>query len=163
MSKIQKMKIVLLTIGKTKQQYLIDGFYKYQKRLEHYNPFEIIEILSVRKKKNLGDLQLKKEEGKMILEKLKPSDHLVLLDHNGKEFNSPGFAKRLQDWMLSGKKRLVFVIGGPYGFSQDVYDRAQEKLSLSRMTFSHQMVRLFFVEQIYRAYTILNNEPYHND
>ena len=99
----------------------------------------------------------------MILKQLKPSDHLILLDEKGKSFNSPNFAKKLQSWMLNGKKRLVFVIGGAYGFSEDLYCRKHERLSLSKMTFSHQMVRLFFVEQIYRAYTILNNEPYHHN
>ena len=98
----------------------------------------------------------------MMLKQINTSDHLVLLDDKGNDFSSPIFAEKLQQWMLSGKKRLVFVVGGAYGFSQQVYDRGNEKLSLSRMTFSHQMVRLFFVEQLYRGYTILNNEPYHH-
>ena len=99
----------------------------------------------------------------LIFQQLQPSDHLVLLDDKGKDFTSSKFAEKLQAWMLSGKKRLVFVVGGAYGFSEQVYQRGNEKLSLSKMTFSHQMVRLFFVEQIYRGYTILNNEPYHHE
>ena len=98
----------------------------------------------------------------MILKQINTFDYLVLLDDQGNDFSSPRFAEKLQKWMLSGKKRLVFVVGGAYGFSQQVYDRGNKKLSLSKMTFSHQMVRLFFVEQLYRGYTILNNEPYHH-
>ena len=162
MPKIQKMKIVLLSIGKTNEQYLIEGISQYQKRLKHYIQFEMLEIPNIKKAKNFSNTELMKREGNLILKQLQSSDHLVLLDDKGKDFTSPKLSEKLQSWMLSGKKRLVFVIGGAYGFSEDVYARGDEKLSLSRMTLSHQMVRLFFIEQIYRGYTILNNEPYHH-
>ena len=157
------MKIVLLAIGKTNEQYLIDGISQYQKRLQYYTQFEMFEILNIKNAKNLSNIELMKKEGELILKQLQASDYLVLLDNKGKVFRSSAFADKLQGWMLSGKKRLVFVVGGAYGFSEDVYARGNEKLSLSKMTFSHQMVRLFFVEQIYRGYTILNNEPYHHE
>ena len=156
------MKIVLLAIGKTNQQYLIDGITEYQKRLQHYIQFEILEISNIKNTKNLSDSELMKKEGELILNQIQPSDYLVLLDDKGKSFTSTKFSKKLQGWMLSGKKRLIFVIGGAYGFSDSVYSRGNEKLSLSEMTFSHQMVRLFFIEQLYRGYTILNHEPYHH-
>ena len=156
------MKIVLLTIGKTSEKYLIEGIAQYQKRLKHYTQFEMLEILSIKNARNFSNYELMKKEGELILKQLQISDHLVLLDDKGKDFTSPKFSEKLQNWMLSGKKRLVFVVGGAYGFSEQVYARGNEKLSLSKMTFSHQMVRLFFIEQIYRGYTILNNEPYHH-
>ena len=156
------MKIVLLTIGNTSEKYLIEGISQYQKRLKHYTQFEMLEILNIKNAKNFSNAELMKKEGELILKQLQSSDHLVLLDDKGKDFTSPKFSEKLQSWMLSGKKRLVFVVGGAYGFSEEVYARGNEKLSLSKMTFSHQMVRLFFVEQIYRGYTILNNEPYHH-
>ena len=156
------MKIVLLTIGKTSEKYLIEGIAQYQKRLKHYAHFEMIEILNIKNAQNFSSAELMKKEGELILKQLQRSDHLVILDDKGKDFTSPKFSEKLQNWMLSGKKRLVFVVGGAYGFSEQVYSRGNEKLSLSKMTFSHQMVRLFFVEQIYRGYTILNNEPYHH-
>ena len=161
--KIQKMKIVLITIGKTNKKYLIEGISDYQKRLKHYTNFERIEIANIKNAKNFSESELMKKEGELILKQIKNSDHLVLLDDKGKDFTSQKFAQKLQQWMLSGKKRLVFVVGGAYGFSEEIYKRGNEKLSLSKMTFSHQMVRLFFVEQIYRGYTILNNEPYHHE
>ena len=157
------MKIVLLAIGKTKEQYLIEGISQYQKRLHHYTQFELLEIPNIKNTNNLSDAELLTKEGELILQQLQPSDHVVLLDDKGKDFTSSKFAEKLQGWMLSSKKRLVFVVGGAYGFSEQVYQRGNEKLSLSKMTFSHQMVRLFFVEQIYRGYTILNNEPYHHE
>ena len=157
------MKIVLITIGKTNEKYLIDGISNYQKRLKHYINFEMTEIVNIKNTKNLSELELMKKEGELIIKQIQSSDHLVLLDDKGKDFTSPKFAQKLQQWMLSGKKRLVFVVGGAYGFSEEVYQRGNEKISLSKMTFSHQMVRLFFVEQIYRGYTILNNEPYHHE
>ena len=161
--KIQKMKIVLITIGKTNEKYLIEGISDYQKRLKHYTNFERIEIANIKNAKNFSESELMKNEGELILKQIQNSDHLVLLDDKGKDFTSQKFAQKLQQWMLSGKKRLVFVVGGAYGFSDEIYKRGNEKLSLSKMTFSHQMVRLFFVEQIYRGYTILNNEPYHHE
>ena len=161
--KIQKMKIVLITIGKTNEKYLIEGISDYQRRLKHYTNFDMIEIVHFKNAKNFSESELMQKEGELILKQIKNSDHLVLLDDKGKDFTSQKFAQKLQQWMLSGKKRLVFVVGGAYGFSEEIYKRGNEKLSLSKMTFSHQMVRLFFVEQIYRGYTILNNEPYHHE
>ena len=160
--KVQKMKIVLVVVGKTNEKYLIEGISDYQKRLKHYAKFQIVEIPNIKNSKNFSETELIKKEGEMILKQINNSDYLVLLDDKGNDFISPKFAEKLQQWMISGKKRLVFVVGGAYGFSQEVYNRGNEKLSLSRMTFSHQMVRLFFVEQLYRGYTILNNEPYHH-
>ncbi|MEJ6748301.1 MAG: 23S rRNA (pseudouridine(1915)-N(3))-methyltransferase RlmH [Flavobacteriales bacterium] len=157
------MKIVLITIGKTNEKYLIEGISDYQKRLKHYTNFERIEIANIKNAKNFSESELMKKEGELILKQIQNSDHLVLLDDKGKDFTSQKFAQKLQQWMLSGKKRLVFVVGGAYGFSDEIYKRGNEKLSLSKMTFSHQMVRLFFVEQLYRGYTILNNEPYHHE
>ncbi len=157
------MKIVLLTIGKTSEKYLIEGFSQFQTRLRHYCSFEIIEIPNIKNAKNLSISELIKKEGKLILKTLQDTDYILLLDEKGKNYLSVEFSKRLQNWMTGGKKCLVFVVGGAYGFSDEVYKRANEKISLSKMTFSHQMVRLFFVEQLYRAYTILRNEPYHHD
>ncbi|MGY8950502.1 MAG: 23S rRNA (pseudouridine(1915)-N(3))-methyltransferase RlmH [Flavobacteriales bacterium] len=157
------MKIVLITIGKTNEKYLIEGISDYQKRLKHYTNFERIEIANIKNAKNFSESELMKKEGELILKQIQNSDHLVLLDDKGKDFTSQKFSQKLQQWMLSGKKRLVFIVGGAYGFSDEIYKRGNEKLSLSKMTFSHQMVRLFFVEQIYRGYTILNNEPYHHE
>ena len=163
MPKIQKMKIVLFVVGKTKEKYLLEGIYKYQRRIMNYINFEICEIPNIKNTKNISNSDLMKKEGDLILKKIQNSDYLILLDEKEKMFSSSSFAKKIQSWMLSGKKTIVFVIGGAYGFSQDIYNRANEKISLSRLTFSHQMVRLFFVEQLYRGYTILNNEPYHHE
>ena len=157
------MKIVFLSIGKTNKKYLIEGISLYQNRLNHYTSFEMIEIPNIKKSKNLTKLELMKKEGDLILKNILNSDHLVLLDDKGKEYNSIKFSEKIQNWMLSGKKRIIFNIGGSYGFSNDVYQRGNEKISLSKMTFSHQMVRLFFLEQLYRGYSILNNEPYHHE
>ena len=157
------MKIVLFVVGKTKEKYLLEGMYKYQRRIMNYINFEICEIPNIKKTKNISNSDLMQKEGDLILKKLQSSDYLILLDEKEKMFSSSSFAKKIQSWMLSGKKRIVFVIGGAYGFYEDIYSRANEKISLSRLTFSHQMVRLFFVEQLYRGYTILNNEPYHHE
>ena len=157
------MKIVLFVVGKTKEKYLLEGIYQYQRRIMNYINFEICEIPNIKNTKNISNSDLMKKEGDLILKKIQNSDYLILLDEKEKMFSSSSFAKKIQSWMLSGKKTIVFVIGGAYGFSQDVYNRANEKISLSRLTFSHQMVRLFFVEQLYRGYTILNNEPYHHE
>lgn len=156
------MTIKLLTIGKTdnKQlQILIDD---YTKRLSHYIKFEFEIIPDLKKAKHLSEVQQKQKEGELILAKLSNTDVLILLDENGKQFDSVAFSSYLQKHMNSGIKRLVFVIGGPYGFSEEVYKKANSKISLSKMTFSHQMVRLFVVEQLYRGFTILRNEPYHH-
>lgn len=157
------MKITLLVIGKTDAGYFIDAVGEYQKRLEHYIPFDIQVIPDIKNTKNLTTDQQKEKEGELILKNLQAGDYLVLLDERGKEFSSIQFATYIEKKTHTVSKRLVFVIGGPYGFSQAVYDKANEKLTLSRMTFSHQMVRLIFVEQLYRAMTILNNEPYHHE
>ncbi|MDR1882091.1 MAG: 23S rRNA (pseudouridine(1915)-N(3))-methyltransferase RlmH [Prevotella sp.] len=157
------MKIILLVIGKTDTSYFIDAVGEYQKRLERYIPFEIQVIPDIKNAGSLGPEQQKYKEGELILKNLQASDHLVLLDDKGKEYTSMQFAAYIEKKMHTAAKRLVFLTGGPYGFSQPVYDKANEKLSLSRMTFSHQMVRLIFAEQLYRAMTILNNEPYHHE
>ena len=156
------MNIKLLAIGKTDNknlQVLID---EYIKRLGFYIKFDLEVIPDIKNAKNLSEAQQKQKEGELILAKLSATDHLVLLDEKGKCFTSIGFADELQKKMNAGIKTLVFVIGGPYGFSEEVYQKAQGKISLSAMTFSHQMIRLFVIEQIYRGFTILHNEPYHH-
>ena len=156
------MTIKLLSVGKTDDstlQHLIDT---YIGRLSHYNKFEFEIIPDLKKTKNISVEQQKKLEGKLILDRLNTSDYVVLLDENGKKYSSEGFSEFIQKRLNSGMKQLIFIIGGPYGFSEDVYAHANSKLSLSKMTFSHQMVRLFFTEQLYRAFTILRNEPYHH-
>ncbi|MGY5353304.1 23S rRNA (pseudouridine(1915)-N(3))-methyltransferase RlmH [Wenyingzhuangia sp. IMCC45467] len=157
------MKIVLLAIGKTDDKNLIQLIDNYQNRLKHYIKFELDIIPDIKNVKNLSEAQQKEKEGELILKKLQPTDHLILLDEKGKEFRSVNFANFLQKKMNSGIKQLVLVIGGPYGFSDTVYSKAQGKISLSKMTFSHQMIRLFMVEQLYRGFTILKNEPYHHE
>lgn len=157
------MKILLLVIGKTDEKYLIEGMDKYRNRLKHYIGFDYEEIPDIKNRKTLSEAQQKKLEGDLILAKIKAGDKLVLLDDKGKDYSSVAFSKHLQQQMNSGIKRLVFVVGGPYGFDASVYAKAQGKLSLSKMTFSHQMIRLFMVEQVYRAMTILKNEPYHHE
>lgn len=157
------MKVVLLVIGKTDARYFIDAIAEYQKRLVHYIPFEMEVISDLKNTKNLTLEQQKVKEGELILKSLQAGDYLVLLDEKGKEYTSLKFADYIEKKTHTVPKRLVFVIGGPYGFSDDVYNKANEKLTLSKMTFSHQMVRLIFVEQLYRAMTILNNEPYHHE
>lgn len=156
------MNIKLLAIGKTDNKALQTLIDDYTKRLGFYVKFDLEVIPDIKNVKNLSEKQQKEKEGELILSKIGPTDQLVLLDENGKEFSSVGFADDLQKKMNSGIKTLVFVIGGPYGFSEEVYKAAKGKISLSRMTFSHQMVRLFVIEQIYRGFTILRNEPYHH-
>tara|TARA_R110001583_G_scaffold831_2_gene7606 strand:- start:2629 stop:3102 length:474 start_codon:yes stop_codon:yes gene_type:complete len=156
------MTIKLLAIGKTDNQSLQTLIEDYQKRLNFYIKFNLEIIPDLKKVKNLSEAQQKLKEGELILNALLPTDILILLDENGKQFDSIGFSEYLQKHMNSGIKQLVFVIGGPYGFSEDVYKKAHGKLSLSKMTFSHQMVRLFVIEQLYRGFTILKNEPYHH-
>lgn len=156
------MTITLLAIGKTDNKELNILIDQYTKRLSFYVKFNFEVIPDIKNVKNLSEKQQKEKEGHLILKKLNSSDRLVLLDENGKQFTSVGFSEYLQKQMNSGLKNLVFVIGGPYGFSEEIYKRAQGKISLSKMTFSHQMVRLFFIEQLYRGFTILKNEPYHH-
>ncbi|HDZ06320.1 hypothetical protein LCGC14_0148450 [marine sediment metagenome] len=156
------MTIKLLAIGKTDNSQLQELIEIYQKRLQHYVNFEIELIPDLKKTKNLSEDQQKEKEGELILKKLAPTDILILFDEKGKHYTSVEFSQYLQKKMNSGIKQLVFLIGGPYGFSNDIYAKASGKISLSKMTFSHQMVRLFITEQIYRSYTILKNEPYHH-
>jgi 23S rRNA (pseudouridine1915-N3)-methyltransferase len=156
------MNIKLLAIGKTDDKALQSLIGDYTKRLSFYIKFDLEIIPDIKNVKNLSESQQKEKEGELILAKLTPTDQLILLDENGTTFSSVGFSDYLQKKMNSGVKILVFVIGGPYGFSEEVYQKAQGKISLSLMTFSHQMVRLFFIEQLYRGFTILRNEPYHH-
>ncbi|CAL2095413.1 23S rRNA (pseudouridine(1915)-N(3))-methyltransferase RlmH [Tenacibaculum sp. 190524A02b] len=157
------MKIKLLAIGKTDNKQLAQLIEEYQSRLKHYIKFELEIIPDIKNVKNLSEAQQKEKEGSLLLSKLQPTDQLVLLDDKGKQYTSMEFSQYLQKKMNSGIKQLVLVIGGPYGFSEAVYKKATGKLSLSKMTFSHQMIRLFIVEQIYRGFTILRNEPYHHE
>ena len=157
------MKITLLVIGKTDAAYLAEGIGEYVKRLNHYISFEIEVVPDIRKKPNMTAMQQKTIEGELILSKLQPGKELHLFDENGHQYSSREFARFLEKKMASGLKELVFVVGGPFGFSDEVYKNAATKISLSKLTFSHQMVRLLCVEQIYRAFTILKGEPYHHD
>jgi 23S rRNA (pseudouridine1915-N3)-methyltransferase len=156
------MNIRLIAIGKTDNKNLQSLIDEYTKRLSFYVKFDLEVIPDIKNVKNLSEAQQKEKEGELILAKINVTDHLILLDENGKTFNSLGFSDYLQKKMNTGIKTLVFVIGGPYGFSENVYQKAHGKVSLSEMTFSHQMVRLFVIEQIYRGFTILQNEPYHH-
>lgn len=156
------MKIKLLLIGKTDSEILTKGIDDYLKRLKHYIPFEMSIIPDLKNTKNLTESQQKKKEGELILNYIKPGDFVVLLDEKGKEYSSVEFSRFIEKQMVSGLKNLIFIIGGPYGFSDDVYKKCNSKVSLSRMTFSHQMVRLIFTEQLYRAMTIIKGEPYHH-
>lgn len=156
------MTIKLLTIGKTDNKELKSLIDSYVKRLGFYIKFEFEIIPDIKNVKHLSETQQKQKEGDLILSKITTTDVLVLLDENGKQLNSIEFSNYLQKHMNSGIKRLVLVIGGPYGFSDAVYTKSQGKLALSKMTFSHQMVRLFIIEQLYRGFTILKNEPYHH-
>lgn len=156
------MKIALAIIGQTDKGYLETGLKTFTQRINRYLPFEEIAIAEDKKWKKLDTEERKRQEAKALLSKLDGSDKVILLDEKGVQFTSEGFARYLQKKMNAGPKRLVFVIGGAFGFDQSIYERFPERLALSKMTFSHQMIRLFAAEQIYRAFTILNNEPYHN-
>lgn len=157
------MKISLTVVGKTTDRHFIASIDEYVKRISHYVPFSIDVIPELKGTKNLSEREQKEREGELILKSIQPGDYIVLLDEHGCERRSIEFAQWMQKRMAAGPKRLVFVVGGPYGFSEAVYDAAQEKVSLSQMTLSHQMIRLLFTEQIYRAMTILNGEPYHHE
>ena len=157
------MKAVLLVIGKTDESYIIEGINKYANRISKYMPFEIDVIPDLKNRKNMQHLQQKEKEGTLILKRINPGDYLVLLDERGKMHSSVEFAKWLNTIFVSSYKRLVFVVGGPYGFSNDVYKKCNSKISISKMTFSHQMIRLIFTEQFYRAHSILKGEPYHHE
>ncbi len=156
------MKVKLLLTGKTNSDYLKSGIDDYTQRLKHYLPYEMIVIPELKNNKNMSIDQQKKKEGDLISAQINSSDLVVLLDENGKEFSSVGFSDFIRKKMVSGLKSMIFVVGGPYGFSDQIYQRSDMKISLSKMTFSHQMVRLIFVEQLYRAMTILKGEPYHH-
>ena len=157
------MKIIFLTVGKTDEQHIKKGMEIYMQRLKHYINCEIIELPALKNTKNLTTDQQKNEEGEAILKKVAPGDHLILLDEKGKQFTSRTFAGFIEGIMIKGIRNVYFVVGGPYGFSEKVYGRANFQISLSKMTFPHQLIRLIFVEQLYRAMTILKNEPYHHD
>lgn len=157
------MEIVLMTVGKTGISFVKSGIEEYVKRLKRYIPYSIEELPDIKNSGKIAENEQKEAEGRSILSHISPSDFVILLDERGKEYTSREFAGRIEKIMGSGRKRAIFITGGPYGFSQTVYSRADDKLSLSKMTFNHEMVRLFFTEQIYRAMTILRNEPYHHD
>tara|TARA_Y100001954_G_scaffold82348_1_gene90495 strand:- start:22 stop:495 length:474 start_codon:yes stop_codon:yes gene_type:complete len=157
------MKIKLIVVGKTNAEYLLEGEKEYERRLKHYTKFEEIIITDVKQAGKLSESEHKKKEGQLILAKLENSDHVILLDDKGKSYSSVEFANFLQQKMNSSLKSLVFVVGGAFGFSDELYQRAYSKLSLSKMTFSHQMVRLIFKEQLYRGFSILRGEKYHHE
>ena len=157
------MKVKLICVGKTIKTFLKEGEQEYLKRLGHYASIEKIEIPELKNVKTLSENQIKQQEGQLILNQIKPGEIIVLLDERGKQYGSVDFSKYLQKKFNSGGRYLVFIIGGAYGFSDEMYDKSNDKMSLSKMTFSHQMVRLFFLEQIYRGFTILKGEPYHHE
>lgn len=156
------MDITLLVIGKTNSKYLVEGIEEYCRRLKYYVSFNIHYLPDIKNTKKMSEQQQKDAEGMQFLTVVNNSDYVVLLDEKGKEMTSMQYSEYLQKKMLSGLRRLVFVVGGPYGFSNAIYERANDKISFSKMTFSHEMIRLFFVEQLYRGFTILNGEPYHH-
>jgi 23S rRNA (pseudouridine1915-N3)-methyltransferase len=157
------MKITLIQVGKTAQSYLVEGIEEYQNRLKHYCNYEIITLIPSKQILSKGNIdQIKKSDSNLIMSKFNQGDFIILLDEKGKEFNSNEFAEYLKSHQNKSTKNLVFVIGGAYGFSEDLYLRSNLKISLSKLTFSHQMVRLFFTEQLYRAFTILKGESYHH-
>ena len=157
------MKITLLTVGRTDVEWVRKGLDLYVSRLRHYVPFSLIEIPELTNVSALAREQIKQKEGELVLKALKPSDCVILLDERGREYRSIEFSAMLEDRMSRGGRDLVFVVGGAYGFSDAVYSRSDEKISLSKMTFSHQMVRTIFAEQLYRAFTIMKGEPYHHE
>lgn len=157
------MKITLLTVGKTDIEWVRKGLETYSSRLTHYVPFSVYELPELKNTSALTKSQIKEKEGELILRSIRPSDRVILLDEHGKEYRSIEFAEQIRKSMISGGKDVVFVIGGAYGFSDAVYSRCDGKISLSRMTFSHQMVRVIFAEQLYRAFTIIRGEPYHHE
>lgn len=157
------MKITLLTVGKTDRDWVRQGLDIYVSRLKHYIPFSLVEIPELKNVSALSKDQIKVKEGELVLKNIRPTDDVILLDEHGKEYSSTQLAKILQDKISYECKDMVFVIGGAYGFSDAVYARANSKLSLSKMTFSHQMVRTIFAEQLYRAFTIMKGEPYHHE
>jgi len=160
---IVSVKILLLTIGNTDKKYMREGIDNYVKRLTFYIPFEMKLIPDIKNRSSLSTELQKEKEGQLILNQVSSGDFLILLDEHGTEFSSVGFSKWIEKKMIAGTRQLIFVIGGPYGFSNIVYQRSDIKISMSKLTFSHQMARMIFVEQIYRAMTIIKNEPYHHE
>lgn len=156
------MKVSLLCIGKTAKSFLTQGEEEYLKRLQRYVKFEKIELPDVKVAKNINESVIKQKEAELFMQKIDPSDYVVLLDEKGKTYSSVAFANYLQQLFNRGGHKLVFLVGGPYGFDETIYSRANAKLSLSEMTFSHQMIRMLFLEQFYRGMTILKGEPYHH-
>ncbi len=156
------MKIKIIVVGKTNAKYLIEAENEYQQRLKHYINFKEIVITDVKNAKNLSHIELRKREGELILSRIENRDIVILLDEKGKQFSSIDFSKFINQKMIQSTRSLVFVVGGAFGFSDEVYARANSKLSLSKMTFSHQMVRMIFKEQLYRAFSIIKGEKYHN-
>src|SRR5690606_21693793 len=154
------MKITFLVLGKTDDKYINEGMAKYLGRLKHYIKFDLIEIPDLKNTKSLREDQQKSKEAELIQKALNPTDHVILLDEKGSEFTSRQFSEFLNKKMVGGIQNLVFIVGGPYGFDESIYKLAKGKISLSKMTFSHQMVRLFFIEQLYRCFTILTSVPY---
>ena len=157
------MNMILLTVGKTDVKWVKEGLDLYVSRLKHYVPFSVVEIPELKKVSSLTHQQIKEKEGELILKQVGPSDILVLMDEHGREYRSLEVAEFVENQMAAGAKNVIFTIGGAYGFSEEVYQRANLKISLSKMTFSHQMVRAIFAEQLYRAFTILKGEPYHHE
>lgn len=157
------MKITLILVGKTTDKPVEVGMDKYTKRIQRYLPFQLEVIPALKNAKKMSEVEIKQKEGDLILNKISTSDHIVLLDEKGKEYTSVLFSSFIKKKMIHGMKSLVFIIGGAYGFSDAVYSRAHSKLALSQMTFSHQLIRLIFLEQLYRSFTIINNEPYHHE
>jgi len=157
------LKLIIIFVGKTEAEYLNTACDTFENRLKNYLPLEIIVIPALKNTKSLNTEQQKEKEGKLIISKLDNSDFVVLLDENGKEYRSVEWAEYFQSKMNSGIKSLCLIVGGPYGFSQEVYQKSNQKVALSRMTFSHQMIRLLLLEQCYRAMSILKNEPYHHE
>ncbi len=156
------MKITLIAVGKTEDKYLIEGIEKYLNRLKHYINFTVLIIPDIKNTKSLSEAQQKSKEAELINKQINPTDVVLLLDEKGKKYSSVSFSQYLNKQMIGSVQNLVFIIGGPYGFDESIYKRANSTMSLSDMTFSHQMVRLFFIEQLYRAFSILKNEPYHH-
>lgn len=157
------MNVILLCIGKTDEKPLEELIQKFEKRLPPYWNFQRIEIPDIKNRKNLSESQQKVKEAGLLLAKIQNTDYVILLDEKGKQLDSAGFATEIQNFMNQSLRQIIFIIGGPYGFSGEIYRRANQKLSLSKMTFTHQMIRLFIVEQLYRAFTILQGKPYHHE
>jgi len=157
------MKIEFWCVNKTSFSYVKEGMAEYEKRLNHYTSLKVEIISNIKNTKNLSPAQLKQAEAKSIIDKLSPSDHLILLDENGKQYSSSGFATFIQGCQMANYKQIIFLIGGGYGFDQSIYDRAKSKISMSKMTFPHELIRVIFLEQLYRAFTILKGEKYHHE